>query len=176
MFSFPGTRKTVPVIVGDKTYDLPRFGMDRFAEWAEQRREADTQRAMNEAGVSDKEQRGRWRTYFSTPTIDVGRQLYEIGSTAAGVAYVIRDCMKRADVPADQIEIVLESDPIQLGDLAQALTDAEPAAKAADAMVAEEDEASDDPLSVPSGGSDASTSTGTPSTPDSSSLMATSAT
>ncbi len=168
MFSFSGSKKTVPVTIDGKTYDLPRFGVDQFAEWAEQRREANTQRALSEAGVTDKESRARFRAYFTPPVADYGEQLREVSQTSIGAAYVIRHCMKRAGVPADQIEAVLEADLPDLVELAQALTLAKPAATAVDGMVAESDEASADPLSDPNGGSDGSPSTGKDSTPDSS--------
>ncbi len=121
---------------------------------------------VEECVVKTDHDKARFRMYFVSPVVDIGRQLQE-ASSAEGSAYVVRKQMKAAGVPDETIEKVLaHSDPILVRNLAQELTMLPETTAKVDALAgAQATVPGADPLSTPPTPSGGAASTGPESAP-----------
>ncbi len=89
----------VRVTINGTAYDLPRFLGADFSAWVAERQKATMDAALAEFG-DDADARARFRSYFRPVPIDVA-ELADEAKTPAGSDYVIRRCLKAANVPDD---------------------------------------------------------------------------
>lgn len=98
-----------PIKVNGKEYKVPRFLSAEFKAYVAAEREKAYTEALAE--IPDQDSRARFRLYHQKPPVDVLYVAKEL-TTPEGAEHVIRTCLAKAGVPAEEIEgFVVNVDP-----------------------------------------------------------------
>lgn len=108
-----------PIKINGKPYDVPRFLLRQVKEWAVNRQNAAKESAL--AVLPDADARARFLLYHQPPAVDVA-YIAQLLTASEGIEHIVRDCLKRANVPAEDITGLLENaDPLLIRRLADEL-------------------------------------------------------